>query len=100
MAKVLDWKSAAMQILLKEVEAPVEVYAGLEADWHSTADCIYRNGEPVLDSHAFVASEWDTPVIQIGDGKKIRCAKTIPYWTRSAATTIWPKYALKVLKKA
>lgn len=91
--RVFDWVKAAQ--ILKERQPDV-ASAGLQYDWWWTAGEIWRNGSPELDSYTYLASNWATPLLVIGD-EEIECWRYVtdtPGWN---AGTTWPPEALAVL---
>ena len=92
--KVFDWDSAAQIIKVKGLR---DAYAGLLGDWMQTYGCIMRDGEPVKDDMAYLASVWATPAIRFGDVTIpcFRYQEDVPEWD---AHTLWPDSALEILK--
>lgn len=93
--RVFDWDKAAK--LIKKAN-PQVASAGLGLDWEWTGGEIYKNGEPIMDSYTYLASNWATPELDM-DGDIQPCWKyqsDTPSWD---SNTKWPKSALKILKE-
>lgn len=87
--RVFDWEKAAR--ILKDSKVK-QAEAGLIEDWCETVGTILKDGKPVTESNAFLASRWATPVLAIGD-TLIDCYRMegdAPGW---GAETLWPKEA-------
>jgi hypothetical protein len=92
--KTFDWLKAAQ--LIRESN-PSSVDAGLIEDWFWTGGTIYSNGEPQLDTYAYLSSTWATPTIVI-NGEQIPCwqyEKDVEW----DSDTKWPQVALDILNK-
>lgn len=90
---VFDWEKAARLIAERK---PVVARAGLSGDWEWTGDVIWENGEPRTDAHAYLASLWATPELDI-DGEIIACfvmQSTRPQWNSG---TLWPPEAMSIV---
>lgn len=90
---VFDWDKAAQ--IIKE-KKPKKADAGLIEDWFWTGGTIYEDGSPVMDMPPYLASDWATPVLDLGD-ITIKCFREIedsPGWD---ANTLWPSSAIEIL---
>ena len=94
--RVFDWDRAARRIV--EVR-PRSASAGLAEDWEWTGGCIFVDGEPVHDGHAYLASTWATPVLIMGGGQE-DCFLVEPNHRGWGSEPKWPDSALAILKAA
>jgi len=93
-ARVFDWDKAAHRI--NEVK-PTEASAGLGLDWEQTGGLIYINGDPVMNSYTFLASQWAIPELDM-DGAVEPCWKYVDETTWDTDTK-WPETSLRILKE-
>lgn len=91
--RVFDWHKAAR--LIKE-SGTRHAEAGLREDYNYTSDDIYRDGEPVLDTSAYLSSTWATPMLYL-DEYESECYVMASQTTWDAATK-WPPSALAILR--
>lgn len=96
--KVFDWDKAARLILENGCQ---EAEAGLVEDWFWTGASIFAEGKPTPDdnAHAYLASNWATPVLRIGENSHdcYKMQSETPGWD---SDTHWPESALKILEAA
>ncbi len=90
-AKVFDW-DLAVNILL--FEGATEACAGLAEDWGETRGWILRGGKPIArsESYTYLASQWATPVLKIGD-TVYDCFQLQSLAPELDAYTFWPEEA-------
>jgi hypothetical protein len=91
--RVFDWDKAARLIVER---APKRAEAGLSEDRHWTADDIFAEGAPRIDSKPYLASTWATPYLELDDsGERIECwvYEDQCEWDQH---TIWPESALHI----
>ena len=89
--KVFDW-DLAVRILL--AEGATEACAGLAEDWEATSGWILRGGKPIArsESYTYLASQWATPVLKIGD-TVYDCFQLQSLAPELDAYTFWPEEA-------
>jgi len=93
--KCFNWPEAARLIRAYQTlypERDCTVVAGLYEDWFSTADTIYENGAPKLDTCAYLVSNWATPVLEI-DRRRYDC-----FISDGIESDRWPQEALDILE--
>lgn len=97
MRKTFDWNKAAQIMLDRHAQ---DASAGLLEDLFWTGSTILENGVPYADGRPYLASDWATPVLEIGD-ETIRCwiptTEMPPEWGDQPAQTYWPESAMRIL---
>lgn len=92
--KIFDWDKAVEIIRDRKI---INCSAGLLEDWGNTADNIFKDGKPLLDTWAYLGSYWATPGIEWEERGETIMVKCFKETESSTFEKPWPQRCLDSL---